>query len=182
MSGGLRMRELTFKGFLKSYVNELSFCRSLSLFELCSEAAGLNPRLREPLLLYSMLSGKEAVLLRACKSEALKRHYVSILDRFDADTIVTALEQRVNLSDGYYKAWSSYLSVKNRFAGDAETKELMRKRILRHQAAFHITNYKIYTELNLNAGNLNSWLKHGDNNKVSLTTARKVLSFTESYL
>jgi hypothetical protein len=43
----------------------------------------------------------------------------------------------------------------------------------------NITNYRIYTDLKLNHGNINSWLKNGDCDKVSLETARRVLKYTE---
>ena len=42
------------------------------------------------------------------------------------------------------------------------------------------SNYRIYTDLHLNPGNLNAWLKHGDCGKVSLKTARSVLRYAES--
>lgn len=44
-----------------------------------------------------------------------------------------------------------------------------------------VSNYRIYTDLKLNPGNLNAWLKHGDSSKVSLYTARKTLQYMENY-
>ena len=43
------MRQLTFKGFLKQYVNELSFCRTNKIRLLADEAPNGNYRLVEPL-------------------------------------------------------------------------------------------------------------------------------------
>lgn len=37
------------------------------------------------------------------------------------------------------------------------------------------------TDLRLNPGNLNAWLKHGNSDKVSLETARRTLRYVEAY-
>ena len=63
---------------------------------------------------------------------------------------------------------------------DNHTKELMRKKVKRLQEKNGVTNYRIYTDLKLNPGNLNAWLKHGDSEKVSLETARMTLRYVES--
>lgn len=70
---------------------------------------------------------------------------------------------------------------KGRGTRDDETKELMCRQILRLQAERGITNYRLYTSLRLNPGNLNAWLKHGDSRKVSLQTARSALEQARSY-
>ena len=44
-----------------------------------------------------------------------------------------------------------------------------------------ITNYRIYTTLNLNPGNANAFLKNGDISKVSLDTTRRILQFVNEY-
>ena len=79
----------------------------------------------------------------------------------------------------YTKVWRSYLSRKNRGQADDHTKELMRQKVKRLQEKYGVTNYRIYTDLRLNPGNLNAWLKHGDSDKVSLDTARKTLRYVE---
>ena len=43
-----------------------------------------------------------------------------------------------------------------------------------------MTNYRIYTDLKLNPGNLNAWRKHGDGDEVSLETDRRTLRYLES--
>ena len=94
--------------------------------------------------------------------------------------MMTALrEQCERLPDGYHKVWRSYLSVKNRVHTDADTKELMRKKLLRLQEKNGVSNYRIYTDLQLNPGNVNAWLKHGKSEKVSLNNARMMLRYVE---
>lgn len=80
----------------------------------------------------------------------------------------------------YHKVWRSYMSRKNRGRADDYTKELMRQKVKRLQEKNGVTNYRIYTDLKLNPGNLNAWLKHGDSDKVSLDTARRTLRYVEN--
>ena len=81
----------------------------------------------------------------------------------------------------YHKVWKSYQSRKNRAQVDDHTKELMRQKVKRLQEKNGVTNYRIYTDLKLNPGNLNAWLKQGDSDKVSLETARRTLRYVEAY-
>ena len=76
-----------------------------------------------------------------------------------------------------HKVWRSYQAVHSRLQSDAHTKELIRIRILLLQKEKRITNYRLYTDLRLNPGNINAWLKHGDGNKVSLAHARQMLQY-----
>ena len=62
---------------------------------------------------------------------------------------------------------------------DDATKSLMRDRIIALQQERSITNYRLYTDLNLNPGNLNAWLKHGDSSKISLANARRVMHYLQ---
>ena len=174
------MRELTFKGFLTQYVKELSYQGTNSLYKLSAEASSGNPRLREPLMLYALVAGKEDVLLMATKDAALHEHYFGLVSRYSAEQITSLLEQASPLlPEEYHKVWRSYLSRKNRLLADNHTKELMRKKVKRLQEKNGVTNYRIYTDLKLNPGNLNAWLKHGDGDKVSLNTARRALHYVE---
>lgn len=174
------MRELTFKGFLTQYVKQLSQQETGSLYKLAAEAGNDNPRLREPLLLYAMLTGKQRVLLMATKEASLHEHYAGIVSQYSAEQMTALLEEGSPLlSEEYHKVWRSYMSRRNRFQADNHTKELMRKKVKRLQEQIGVTNYRIYTELKLNPGNLNAWLKHGDADKVSLATARMTLRYVE---
>ena len=58
----------------------------------------------------------------------------------------------------------------------------MRQKVKRLQEKKGAANYRIYTDLRLNLGNLNTWLKHGDSDKVSLETARRTLRYVETAL
>lgn len=176
------MRELTFKGFLAQYVRDLSEAGTNSLYKLAREADKTNARLVEPLFLYALTSGKQEVLLRAVRGNRLYDHYCTMLETCTAETLTETFQKgTAQLEEGYVKVWKSYLRCKNRGQGEEHTKELMRQKVLRIQEKKGISNYRIYTDLKLNPGNFNAWLKHGCGNKVSLETARKALHYVETY-
>lgn len=176
------MRELTFRGFLTQYVRQLSEQETNSLYKLAAEAGSSNPRLREPLFLYALYSQKQDVLLQATKEPALHAVYHRLALLYTSDTMTDLFEQASPaLPYEYHKVWKSYQSRKNRAQVDDHTKELMRQKVKRLQEKNGVTNYRIYTDLKLNPGNLNAWLKHGDSEKVSLETARRTLRYVEAY-
>lgn len=175
------MRELTFRGFLTKYVRELSLEGTNDLAKLVREACSENARLREPLLLYALFSGKEYLLLKASYHTVLYSSYFITLSQYDQSSMEAELQRPdCQLSPEYRKVWRSYESLKRHKDADDHTKELIRRKLLRLQAASGITNYRIYTALGLNPGNLNAWLKHGSAEKVSLDTARAALRYVES--
>ena len=176
------MRELTFRGFLTQYVRELSLEKTNSLYKLVKEACTVNVRLKEPLLLYALFASKADVLLQAAKNTDLQAEVQTLLEQYSVDEMEKALQaQCERLPDAYHKVWRSYLSVKNRVHTEADTKELMRKKLLRLQGKNGVSNYRIYTDLQLNPGNVNAWLKHGNSEKVSLDNARMMLRYVEQY-
>ena len=175
------MRELTFKGFLKSYVRSLSEAETNSLYKLVKEAADKNPRLREPLFLYAKFTDSTDVLLRASKKTGLYSEYKNLADRYDKAGFEEALQNAASpLPEEYKKVWKSYLSKKNRVQSDNHTKELMRAKVVKLQKAKGVSNYRLYADLNLNPGNFNAWLKYGDPGKVSLDTARRAVKYLEN--
>lgn len=102
---------------------------------------------------------------------------------YSADQMTQLLEENASLlPDEYHKVWRSFQSQKNRGQSDDHTKELMRLKVKRLQEQCGVSNYRIYTDLKLNPGNVNAWLKHGVTDKVSLDTARRMLRYVEGYL
>ena len=175
------MRELTFRGFLTNYVKELSAQNTTSIFKLAAEASSNNYRLREPLFLYALISNKAELLLRATKDEILLKHYHNLLQTYTIETIIQAmLEQDSNLPERYRRIWTSYQCDKNMIKTNNHTKQLMRAKILMLQKKCGLSNYRIYTDLGLNPGSFNTWLKHGDGNKIRLETARIALRYVEN--
>ena len=175
------MRQLTFRGFLTQYVRQLSTHKTNSLYQLAEEANQNNHRLREPLFLYAMYSHKLDVLLQAVKNSSLHTEYYKLASQYSTDEMTELLEHSSPaLPMEYHKVWQSYQSIVSKRLADKHTKELMREKIKQIQEQSGVTNYRIYTDLGLNPGNLNAWLKHGNDSKVSLDTARRTLRYVES--
>jgi hypothetical protein len=51
---------------------------------------------------------------------------------------------------------------------------------LQQRSFFDLSSYRIYTDLRLNPGNLNAFIKHENPLKISLDSAREVLNFVTS--
>lgn len=177
------MRELTFKGFLAQYVKRLSKSNTNSLYKLVEEASSDNPRLKEPLFLFALHSGKQTILLQATKDQSLFAEYQKMVSQYSAGQMMRLLEEKDSaLPNEYHKVWSNFQTQKNRGQLDNHTKELIRQKILRIQEKSRASNYRIYTDLKLNPGNVNAWLKHGVADKVSLDMARRILGYVEDYV
>lgn len=174
------MRELTFKGFLARYVKQLSKANTNSFYKLAEEASGDNPRLKEPLLLFALYSAKQTVLLQATKDQNLFAEYQRMVSQYSAYQMTQMFEDNASvLPNEYHKVWRSFQSQKNRGQSDDHTKELMRLKVKRLQEHCGVSNYRIYTDLKLNPGNVNAWLKHGAADKVSLETARTIWHYVQ---
>lgn len=172
------MRQLTLAGFLKRYTVALSKSPKGGFYRWAAEASESNARLRAPLLLYAACEDKVDVLLKATKSLSLRDEYLLVLrDRSPEQLLEALIADDPSLPDEYRKVWQSYVSEKNAGQRDAHTKSLMRARVVKLQKQTGISTYRVYHDLRLNGGNVNAWLKTGDCNKVSLTTARKVVEY-----
>ncbi|MBO6039749.1 MAG: transcriptional regulator [Oscillospiraceae bacterium] len=173
------MRKLTLKGFLAQYVRKLSRSDSLDLKKLAEEASSSNVRLRAPLVLYAVSFGREDLLQTYLQRPGGNPDMARELARLSGKDIERMLESG-DAPDEYLKVWSSYLVARDAPARDEALKAEMRKKVLRLQQESGCSNYRIYTDLNLNPGNINSWLKNGDSAKVSYQTAERVMEYVLS--
>lgn len=168
------MRALTFKGFLVSYVEELSLAGTSSINKLLKEL-DKNPRLKEPLIMHGIYSGLPGRV--PDKYPDFYKEYRLIHDLL-GDSSIEQIEKSA-LPYKYQKIVSAYEYKLNKMANDNETKRLMHNRIVLLQQKKHITNYQIYTDLKMNPGNINSFLKHGNVEKISLKSARKIWKYVK---
>jgi len=175
------MRKLMFKGFLKQYVVALSGHGSAGIYRLASEAAASNPRLREPLFLYALFCGKEDVLMLAAKDKGMQHEYAALLRRYDRHGMEQALLcKSPDLPERYARVYRSYAAIMEELQNNRHVKMLMRERIIKLKNEQKISTYRIYADLSLNHGNVNTYIKNGDCSKVSLKTARSILSYLEN--
>lgn len=170
------MRRLTFKGFVESYVEELSYSRTTSIRKLVMELEE-NPRLREPLVLHGVLSGMPMEISK--KSPDFFEEYIVIKKIIQQEKQVERCMDY--LPTKYKKVISAYEYKRDRVANDNDTKLLMRNKIIQIQQQKHITNYRIYTDLKLNQGNVNCFLKNGATDKLRLETVREIWGYVKKY-
>lgn len=170
------MRELTFQGFLKNYIKELSISNSLDSNKLVLEIQK-NPRLKEPLYLYSIVSNRQSRLKQLLENNVDYNNLLRMLINHNLYDLLDS--NKSNLGNEYIKVWKSYLSKRNKPQSINHTKGLILNKVNENKKLKNISNYRIYTDLKLNHGNINAWLKNGECDKVSLETARKVLKYVE---
>ena len=175
------MRKLTFEGFLKQYVAELAGVQTASVHKL-ADCLNENPRLKEPLFLYALVYDKVDLLLRYTANSTVAAEYEQLSKCYSLKQMLLLLEkQSPELPEGYLKIWRSYCSVRDAVLADNNTKELIHRRVLELQQKKKLTNYRLYTDLKLNPGNVNAWLKHNDSSKMSLDCARQIYKYAKSY-
>ena len=175
------MRKLTFEGFLKQYVAELSGVQTASIHKL-ADCLQDNPRLKESLFLYALAFNKVELLLRYTTNSTVVAEYEQLSNRYSLEQMLVLLEkQSSELPEGHLKVWRSYCSVRDAVLADNDTKELIHRRVLELQQKKKLTNYRLYTDLRLNPGNVNAWLKHNDSSKMSLDCARQIYKYAKSY-
>ena len=175
------MRKLTFEGFLKQYVAELSGVQTASVHKLAA-CLNENPRLKEPLFLYALAYDKVDLLLHYTANSTVVAEYERLSNRYLLAKMLLLLEkQSPELPEGYLKVWRSYCSVRDAALADNDTKELIHRRVLELQQKKKLTNYRLYTDLKLNPGNVNAWLKHNDSSKMSLDCARQIYKYAKRY-
>ena len=127
------MRKLTFEGFLKQYVAELSGIQTASVHKLADRMAE-NPRLKEPLFLYALAFNKVELLLRYTANSTIAAEYEQLSNRYSLAQMRLFLEkQSLELPEGYLKVWRNYCSVRDAALADNDTKELIHRRVLELQ-------------------------------------------------
>ena len=158
------MNNLTLIGYLKKYIKS-NGCDSLSISRLSSYSIE-HDELIHHIALYAYLTDK----IHLCgKNEAL---YMGCM--------------RIKNNENYLKDYKEYAEIyvaykedTREFKKEDEFKAKIRKRILELQKEKSISNYRIYTDLGLNPGNVNSFLKNGDYRKLSLNIVRRIWKYVE---
>ncbi|MGN1130256.1 MAG: hypothetical protein ACI4Q8_02800 [Ruminococcus sp.] len=172
------MRELTFKGYLLSLLQELSGLNSTSLYTF-SHLACHNARLKDVLTLYLVMYTEENLKDKLLKKFKYLNSSCKKLEGLDDDNAEIYL-QKDSLSE-YRTVYNNFLYQRNRKEQENRLKMMIYKRISEVKQAKCLSNYRIYKEMNLNPGNVNAFLKNEDPSKVSLDTARKILTFVNEY-
>lgn len=146
------MRKLTFEGFLKQYVAELSGVQTASIHKL-ADCLQDNPRLKESLFLYALAFNKVELLLRYTANSAVAAEYEQHSNRYSLAQMRLLLEkQSPELPEGYLKVWRSYCSVRDAALADNDTKELIHRRVLELQQKKEIDELSYLHRLEAESG------------------------------
>lgn len=166
------MRKLTLPGFLSAYVRSLSECKLLNVHKLVQEIYNGNDRLREPLFMYCYYNDKSKLLLR----------YLSENDALEFVSIGLKLtnEEYSSLPRDYLKVINSYECKLKLKDNESRIKELMLDKIIKLRDEKAVTNYRIYTDLKINGGNFNDFVKNRNVNKLSVDKSREVYNYLRS--
>ena len=171
------MRILTFKGFLNQYVRTLSGMETNDIRRLASEIYQ-NYRLTEPLVLFAMSVNKMEYLKSITTNPVLSKAIQIFPENIGWEDAVYKLENNdITIPYEFIKVYNSYKSVRDRNKAEKHTKGLLHMQIKYLQQEKNVSTYRIYTDLGLNHGNVNAYLKYGDISKVSLEVAEKVLEY-----
>ena len=119
---------------------------------------------------------KETGTVSDLRTEINRRRTFAIISHPDAGK--TTLTEKFLLYGG---AINLAGSVKGKAKRDERVKNMMAEKIKRLQEEKEVTTYRICKDLGLNNANVNHWLKNGCNGKVSMSTARRVLQYMDSY-
>lgn len=158
------MNNLTLIGYLKKYLKN-NGCDSLSISRLSSYSLE-HEELKYHIALYACLTDK----MHLCgKNEALYMECIRIKNN----------ENYMKDYKEYAEIYDAYKEETGEFKKEDEFKAKIRKRILELQKEKSISNYRIYADLGLNPGNVNSFLKNGDYRKLSLNIVRRIWKYVE---
>ena len=166
------MRQLSLGGFLDRYIRELSGFERIDIAEMARCADTTEPRLKEPLVIYTSLKRPAATARKLFINTSLLEEY----EKFFTDTDYS--EDFFNgLPDNYRKLYRSYLSVRSENDTEKQLKNLYRDKILNLKATQSVTDYRICKTFGINHGNFHAFLYQGKTENISLQKIRCIYDF-----
>jgi len=178
------MRKNSFEGFLLNYAQELTGSNTSSLRKLLELSFRGCSRAFEPVLLLFILKERGSEAWKLVSKTHFRDSARSLLDKaMDEDTLMHLLAKDDDGDDcleRYRKVYRAYRNNEERLAVDREVSLLLREKTLALMEKKGLSNYRVYTDLSLNHGNVNAFLKNGDASKVSRKTARKMFDYVQS--
>jgi len=156
----------------------LSEENTLNLRRLASLAQDTKPRLRERLVLYAIATGQVTRL----RSYLYLEDYINELDDLALEFSSIDLNnpnspRNDQLPPRYVKALQSYRAAFQQIDSRNESKKLRWEKSVQLQKKKGVSNAQIYQALNLDAGNVNAYMKHANIDKVSLKNATDIMEY-----
>jgi len=175
------MRQLTFRGYLDSYVRYLAGRDTRALSQLAA-LARTEPRLTEPLLLWAVKKGHAARLSKLLAGQSdLVCELKTLMALERGGRLESALAaEHPQLRPEYSKVWRSYVARRDAPARDAQLKLEARRRVLALEFVKGVTRYRMAKDLGLNPGNLHAFLAQVNPSKLSLDRALELVNYLEA--
>lgn len=167
------MRRLTLKGYVASYVRELSTMNTCSICKVAKEI-DQNHRVIEPLVLHAILSGIPNCFEK--KYPDLYIEYSTIISMADTEEKLLITE----LPDRYAKVIKSYRYECAKQDNADRVKLLMHSKILEEKEKKDISNYRIAKDLNINNGNVNSFIKNRSVHSLTYMDVKRIMEYVEA--
>jgi len=175
---------MTLESFLLTYAMELTESSTKSLNRLLSMSLNGHARAFEPVALLFVLRGRGDELRKQVRDTVHEDSTRFLLGTVsDKDSLLGLLAGDSRNNDGllrYRKVYQAYANYENRLSIDRKASLLLRDKMQPIMMRKGISNYRVYTDLSLNPGNVNAFLKNGDASKVSRKTARKMFEYVQS--
>jgi hypothetical protein len=175
------MKLKTFKSFLVDYVKDMNPERSLSLFKN-EKFTNNDKRLLNVYSFYVLFnSNVEKTLLN--KKEKLPRLYNTyrLYKKKYKGFTYENLSEKVNMLDKFDELKQLHNSYKNLVVNkNLLLKKMYHHKIINIKKEKSISNYRIYTDLELNHGNTNDYLKNEKYEKLSINNVKSILEYVTS--
>ena len=175
------MKLKTFKGFLVDYVKDMNPERSLSLFK--NEKCVLNDkRLLNVFSFYVLFNSnvEKTLLSKKEKLPELYKMYKSYKKKYKGLTYKN-LSEKVAKLDEFDELKQLHNSYKSLVVNKSQLlKKMYHQKIIKIKQEKSISNYRIYTDLKLNHGNTNDYLKNEKYEKLSLNNVKSILKYVAS--
>lgn len=139
------------------------------------------PRLQERLVLYAIAAGKVERLRSFLYREDFLEELAALSQMLREKNLDDpAILDEVQLPDRYEKALLSFKAAYQRIDTRNESKKLRWEKSVQLQKEKGVPNSQISHYLNLDAGNVNTYLKHGAIEKLSLDNATRIMKYLHS--
>lgn len=175
------MKTKTFMSFLRKYAKDMNPEQSLSLFKN-EKYVKSDTRLLNVYSFYVFFDQdvRDTLLQKKDKLQKLYKKYEEYNSKYDGVDL-NNLEQKVKSLDSFDELNQLYTSYKNLVVNkNIVQKNLYHKIIMQTIKEKNISNYRIYTDLNLNQGNTNDYLRNKRFEKLSIDNIKKIANYVAS--
>jgi len=175
------MRRPDFRGWVTRELSYLSGEDTLSLRRLAYLAQTTKPRLQERLVLYAIATDQIERLQSFLYREDLIQELDTLSQKLKGKNLddPTALS-KTRLTDRYRKALLAYKAAHDAIDTRNNSKKLRWEKSTQLQNEKGVSNAQICRNLDLDAGNVSAYMKHGAIDKMSLENTTRIMKYLYS--